>query len=82
MSGELGRIRDRRIRDSHLFRYLFSSAYPHILMSVVQRLTSDALLARAPLAEEEGEVGGADDVIVVEVGGVVRVRAPSAQQNA
>ncbi len=39
------------------------------------------LLARAPVVEEEGEVGGVDDVIVVEVGGVVGVRAPIAQEN-
>ena len=42
---------------------------------------SALLLARPPVAQEEGEVGGADDVISVEVGGVVGVRAPMAQEN-
>ena len=38
------------------------------------------LFARAPVAEEEGEVGGADGAVGVEVGGVVGVRAPIAQE--
>ncbi len=45
------------------------------------RFTLGALRARSPVAEEEGEVGGADGAVVVEVGGVVGVRAPIAQEN-
>ena len=37
--------------------------------------------SRSPVAEEDGEVEGVDDVIVVEVRGVVGVRAPIAQEN-
>ncbi len=37
-------------------------------------------LARPPVAEEEGEVEGVDDVIIDEVGGVVGVRAPISEQ--
>ena len=39
------------------------------------------LQTRAPVAEEEGEVGGADGAVGVEVGGVVGARAPIAQEN-
>ena len=55
---------------------------PRAPTAVLSPWSSDLRPAsRSPVAEEEGEVGGADDVIVVKVGGVVGVRAPIAQEN-